>query len=158
MGITPNFDFKSLEGYMQGKKEVLDQLILRNLNYLGLKCVSVARSLNTYTDRTGNLRNSIGYLVLKEGIIQDTFFEAENRGPEYKAGELPGERVGEDFAKKLAEEFTEGYILVVVAGMEYASYVEDVHHLDVLQPAETMAEIEIDQIVESILKSMKKAS
>lgn len=157
MGIVPNFDMSAIEQYMQQKMQLLDTLIVRNLNYLGMKCIINARTLDTYKDRTANLRNSIGYVIVKNGNIVKTQFEAQGRGEGFKTGDQQGELVGKALAIDLAKNFAEGYTLIVVAGMEYASYVEDIHHLAVLKPAENMAKGEINQIVQGILSSMSKS-
>lgn len=156
MGIEANIDWSEVNRYLEERKKTLDRLIVRNLNYLGMRCVITARTLNTYQDQTANLRNSIGYMIVKHGQISDTFFENGGRGPEYDSTETPGEVTGKQLAKEIAKNFSEGYALIVVAGMDYASYVEDVHGLDVLRPAETMAETEINGIVDSIIKSMSR--
>lgn len=156
MGIEANFDMPSLEAYMQKKKRQLENLLRRNLNYLGMRCVVLARTLNTYQDQTANLRNSIGYVVVVNGKIRDSFFNADERGKDFDPNGPKGEEVGEALAKNLAEEFTEGYALIVVAGMNYASYVEDVHHLDVLKPAETFAKSQIDRVAKGIIEAMRR--
>lgn len=158
MGIEANFDMNQINAYLQQQTRRLDDLMIRNLNYLGMECVNLAKSLDTYTDRTGNLRNSIGYIVVKHGNIISSKFEAGQRGSEFDSDETPGEKVGETFAKELVSNFPVGYALIVVAGMEYASYVEDVKHLDVIAPAETHANTRIKQIAQSIVNSMKRAS
>ncbi|MCJ8153245.1 hypothetical protein MKJ01_05650 [Chryseobacterium sp. SSA4.19] len=157
MGIEPRFNMRDIDSYLKGKVNMLDGLMIRNLNFLGMECVNLAKSLDTYTDRTGNLRNSIGYIVLKHGNIISSMFEAGTRGPEFDSQEMPGERVGEIFAKEIAKDFKVGYALIVVAGMEYASYIEDVKHLDVIAPAQTFANTRITQIAQSIVNSMRRA-
>lgn len=157
MGIEANFKMKDINSYLQSKINILDGLMIRNLNYLGMECVNLAKSLDTYTDRTGNLRNSIGYIVLKHGNVVSSMFEAGQRGPEFDSKEVPGERVGENFAKEIAKNFQVGYALIVVAGMEYASYIEDVKHLDVIAPAKSLANVRIKQIAQSIVNSMRRA-
>lgn len=139
MGIEPNFDFNGIEEYMREQLKKIDQLILRNLNYLGMRCVNIAKTRNTYVDRTANLRNSIGYVIVKNGQVTKEFFANDGRGIDWKPTDEKGEDVGKQFATEVAQGFTQGYALIVVAGMNYASYVEDVHHLDVLQSAETFA-------------------
>lgn len=157
MGIVPNFDNKAIEQYMANKQKTLETLIMRNLNYLGMKCIVLARTLDTYKDRTANLRNSIGYVIVNNGKVMGTQFESQGRGSEWTSDDGEGEKVGKELALKLAKEFTEGFALIVVAGMEYASYVEDVHGLDVLKPAENLAQSELDTIAKNIINSMTKA-
>ena len=155
MGIEANFNRAAIQEYLSGKLDRFDELILRNLNYLGMECVTIAKNLDTYVDRTANLRNSIGYVVVKNGRIKYQNFSSDTSATE--SSQENGEQIGRDFAKELAQGFTEGYTLIVVAGMKYASYVEDVHHLDVLKPAENYAESNISEIAKSIVNSMKNA-
>lgn len=158
MGIVPNFDMKGLQNYMEDRKKLLESLILRNLNYLGMKCIQIAKSTDTYIDRTGNLRNSIGYVIVKHGQILESQFPVDGRGPEYSQATESGEVVGEEFAKELAKIYSDGYALIIVAGMYYASYVEDYHHLPVLQPAENLAKSELDRVAQNIVNGMEKAA
>lgn len=155
MGINAAFDDAGIQEYLNQKLEIFEKLAIRNLNYLGMECIRVAKTLNTYVDRTANLRNSIGYVIVKNGRIKYQNFSSESTGSE--TSEENGEAIGRAFANELALKFTEGYTLIVVAGMKYASYVEDVHHLDVLKPAQNYAESNIPLIAERIVKSMNKA-
>lgn len=157
MGIEPKFNMSDINSYLQKRLDTLDGLMIINLNFLGMECVNLAKSLDTYTDRTGNLRNSIGYVVVKHGNVVSSVFEEGKRGPDFDSKEVPGERVGEIFAKSLAKDFKNGYAVIVVAGMEYASYIEDVKHLDVIAPAQAFAKTRINQIAQSIVNSMRAA-
>ena len=103
-------------------------------------------------DRTSNLRNSIGYVVAKDGIVIDEVFPNDTKGTE--SGK--GKQVGVNFAKDLAKGFPTGYSLIIVAGMEYASYVEDVRHYDVLNPAKQYAEMKVPEVANKIMKSLKR--
>ena len=89
------------------------------LNVIGIEAVNKARNITTYTDRTGNLRSSIGYVVGKKRskLVTDikAFF-----------GKKESKERGEVKAQKLADSFelTGDYSLVIFAAMEYADYVE----------------------------------
>ena len=37
---------------------------------IGERCITEARDNGSYADRTGNLRNSVGYMVLLDGVVQ----------------------------------------------------------------------------------------
>lgn len=152
MGITADFDHKQLEEYLQGVMERLDKVILRNLNYLGMECVRIAKTRNTYIDRTANLRNSIGYVIVKNGNVVKDYFKNDGRGVDWKPTDEKGENIGERVAYEIAQRFTDGYALIVVAGMHYAVYVEDVHHLDVLASAELHAHREAPKLIERLVK------
>ena len=144
MGIRLKFDRRELNRYLRnGVEAELHRRVLRNLNALGMQCVTLARSLGNYQDRTGNLRNSIGYLIQKDGVVIDTFFQAVGGG-------TLGKDTGETYAKDVGKNYPNGYALIVVAGMEYAGYVEDVHNLPVLQPAKDFAEAKAPEIIERI--------
>ena len=144
MGIRPTFGRRQLNRYLRnGVETELHRRVLRNLNALGMQCVTLVRSLDTYKDRTSNLRNSIGYLIQKDGVVIDTFFQAVGGG-------TLGKDTGETYAKDVGKNYPNGYALIVVAGMEYAGYVEDVHNLPVLQPAKDFAEAKAPEIIERI--------
>lgn len=96
----------------------------------GERCISEARSNGNYKNRTGNLRNSVGYRVILNGVVQqEANINALNR--------------------KLTDEITlkypTGLVLIVVAGMNYAAYVEAKNY-NVLSSAELMAEQILNQI------------
>lgn len=152
MGIRAEFDIKGINDYINSKIELLHTIVRRDLNYLGMECVTIARKLNTYTDRTSNLRNSIGYIITYNGVVIDSLFPNDTHGTE--SGK--GKQKGEDFAKEIATNFPTNYALIVVAGMEYASYVEDVRHYEVLEPAKAYARIKQKEVAEKIMASFKR--
>lgn len=156
MGIEPRFNMNQINSYLQERINTLDELMIRNLNYLGEECVNLAKNLDTYQQQTGNLRNSIGYVVVKHGNVINSKFEVKERGPKFNSNETPGEVVGENFAKEIAISYPQGYCLIVVAGMEYASYVENVHGKDVLHPSQVLAKTRINQIAQSLVNTMRK--
>lgn len=157
MGIESRINMSQINSYLQERINTLDELMIRNLNYLGMECVNLAKNLDTYEDQTGNLRNSIGYVVVKHGNVLSSVFEDTASGPESGNDDRSGKDIGEDYAKELAKDFGNGYAVIVVAGMEYASYVEDIHHLDVLKPAEVLARTRINKIAQSIVNTMRRA-
>lgn len=157
MGIEPRFNISQIKSYLQERINTLDELMIRNLNYLGMECVNLAKNLDSYQDQTGNLRNSIGYVVVKHGNVLSSVFTETASGPDSGNNDKSGKDIGESYAKELAKDFGNGYAVIVVAGMDYASYVEDIHHLDVLKPAEVLAKTRINQIAKSIVNTMRRA-
>lgn len=112
--------------------QMSEQLILANLQYIGEQAVREARINGNYIDRTGNLRSSIGYVVLKDGKpIGHGYSDTDKHD---------GRQHADALLDKLAAELPKGYALVVCAGMAYASYVEDIHGRDVLTSARLLAE------------------
>ena len=98
----------------------------------------------SYTDQTGNLRSSIGYVVVKDGIIVEN-----GKSQKYLEGTL-GEGEGVKFARQLAADAPrKGIVLIVSAGMNYAAYVE-ARGYNVLTSAELLADSLVPQILTSI--------
>lgn len=92
---------------------------------VGEEFVNQARLIGSYTDRTGNLRSSIGYVVLNNGDVKN------------KGG---GETKGNEFIAWAKGEFAnEDLVLVGFAGMEYAAAVES-KGFDVITNAIPLAE------------------
>ena len=132
-----------VEAYLDEQIEMIEQLIIYNLSYVGEQCLTEARSTNSYKDQTGNLRSSIGYIIVKDGrVIRQSDFAVVRTGSQ-------GKSEGEQFARSLASKFPEGIVLIVVAGMNYASYVSAKGY-NVLDSAEQLA----DRLVPSILKQL----
>lgn len=114
------------------------------LNYVGLECVTEARKNGKYTDQTGNLRSSIGYAVLENGKpIQKGTFER------VRATAAEAQRQSETLITRLAATYNKGLVLVVVAGMDYAAYVE-ARGYNVLNSAETLAKTLVPQMLRQL--------
>jgi hypothetical protein len=122
MGITPRFSKTDILNYTEIGKQKIERGLLNTLKLAGETFVTEAREgLNIssglfpkgdYKDRTANLRSSIGYFVLKDGEI---IYE-----------NLLGTGEGEQAARAALNSVKDksGYMLVGVAGMDYAAYVE----------------------------------
>lgn len=124
--------------------------IINTMRYVGEMCVQEARDNGSYTDQTGNLRSSIGYVVVKDGIIVEN-----GNSQKYLEGTL-GESEGVKFARQLAADAPrKGIVLIVSAGMNYAAYVE-ARGYNVLTSAELLADSLVPQILTSIGFKVKK--
>ena len=135
--ITPKQTFANM--IAQGM-ERMEQHIIRMLCYVGEQCINDGRLRGSYTDRTGNLRSSIGYVVVKDGqIIQLTMNPVTLNGKD-------GTSNGEAYLRSLVGEYTNGIALIVVAGMKYAAYVE-ARGYNVISSAELLAETLISQLL-----------
>lgn len=122
----------------------IDKAIIYNLSYVGEQVLNAARSTNSYKNRTGNLRSSIGYVIARDGeIVRMSDFSVVKGGSE-------GSAEGKGYAAQLAANFHSGYVLIVVAGMDYAFYVKKKGY-DVIDSAELLAE----QLVPKMLKNLK---
>lgn len=122
-----------VEGYMKQQQGVIEQAIINRLKFVGEKFVINARNNGAYTDRTGNLRSSIGYIILKDGV------QVEEKFPGEKAG---GKSKGLQVAIDASSKFPKGIVLIVVAGMDYAAAVES-RNYDVLTASSITAEADL---------------
>lgn len=113
---------------------------VRMLSLLGEKCIIEARDRPqeaSWYDQTGNLRSSIGYIIVMDGnVISSSSFGQVKNGSE-------GSLEGKSLALKLAANYKTGYALIVVAGMHYAAYVEAMDNKVVLASAELLARREL---------------
>ena len=135
--------------------QTLHRRIIRNLMIAGEEAVKKARSIVTagggggvlppYTVQTGNLVSSVGYAVVQDGqIVTMSSFQAVQGRPDKNGIPLgdgqEGSAKGKEYVKELAMRFPQGYALILVAGMHYASYVQELHHRDVLVSGSLVAE------------------
>lgn len=133
MGVKQIIPMSEIDAYLEAQIDRIEQRIIYNLSYVGEQCLNAARSTDSYKDQTGNLRSSIGYVIVRDGqIIQASDFDTVKQGRE-------GSTEGAAFARRLVSEFPQGFTLIVVAGMNYAGYVSAKGY-DVLDSAELLAE------------------
>lgn len=113
-GFRQLFNGAQLQNVVNQFHEEIHQDILEVYRYIGEEFVNKARTSGNYSDRTGNLRSSIGYIILFNGKIVEQNFE----------GNTEGKNQGINAANELAEQHPEGYVIIGVAGMKYSAYVE----------------------------------
>ena len=132
-----------IDAYVEERMERMKQAIIYNLCAVGEKVRNEALSSGSYTDRTKNLRSSVGYVVVVDGRVYKagTFGKAD--------GTSEGKATGEAYARSLAGKYPKGIVLIVVAGMDYAAYVS-AKGKDVLDSAELLA----DRLVPQMLKQL----
>lgn len=138
--VTP---LSEIEAYIDKAAENARNVIIDTLCEVGSRCVTEARDNGSYMDQTGNLRSSIGYVVVVDGqIVRKNVVDLVKNGTE-------GTKEAEAFLERLASEHSSGICLIVVAGMNYASYVEG-RGYNVLTSAELLAERLVPQLLEQI--------
>lgn len=158
--IRPKFDKDFVSRLTKQHVENLETALVNRFIRVGLQFVRLARKNGAYRDQTGNLRSSIGFIVLKGTQIVYENFEPAGRGattPKYsESGKKRGANAtiqGRNAAKDaMGRVKLGGVTLVVVAGMDYAS---DVEHRgkDVLTASSLQAE---KLLLESIQKVRTK--
>lgn len=120
------------------------QAIINNYLYVGEEALRVARTQHKYKRRTGNLASSIGYCILQEGkVIRMSDFEIILNGSK-------GAAEGRKFLNSLIKENSKGLVFIMVAGMNYAGYVEAMS-LDVLESAEQLTK----RLLPDLFKTLK---
>ena len=138
--LTPTTE---IDRYIAGRVEAIKKAIVYNLCAVGEQVLNVARLTNSYKDQTGNLRSSIGYVVAVDGeIVQMSSFDTVKEGRE-------GSRGGKEYAMQLVRDFPHGIVLIVVAGMNYASYVSAKGY-DVLDSSELLADKLVPQMLQQL--------
>lgn len=138
--ITPKGHAKEFVNKQMAMKR---QAIINNYMYVGEQALGVARTQHKYKRQTGNLTSSIGYCILDDGkVVVMSSFEVVKDGKK-------GAEEGRKFLKKLTRENSKGLVFIMVAGMNYASYVEAMS-LDVLESAELLAKRMLPQMCKAL--------
>ena len=137
-----------ISAYMDEREAIIKQLLIKFMFRIGEECCKDARLKGSYQDQTGNLRSSIGFVVLSDGVpvIYGNPIPS-GRG----TGSGDGVLAGSQYLKELSQRGKRDQItLIVAAGMKYAFYVESVHNRVVLSSAELLASIIKNRILAEI--------
>lgn len=137
---------KEINDYLMSEIRKRERVVINVLHRVGEGCVNHARSIPMdvgFQDQTGNLRSSIGYAIVKDGVVLSmSDFGVVRDGSQ-------GQKGGKRFIDELARGM-KGLQLVVVAGMRYALYLEANHNRDVLKSAELIAQREVPRLLKEI--------
>lgn len=141
--------------YIAKCEEIIKHDTIEALSYLGEECVKRVRDRSpkdSWNDQTGNLRSSIGYMVLYNGqpVQQGGFIPTPNAP---KGDGSKGRSDGEKFLQETVAEVARdnSFALVIVAGMNYADKVEALENKNVLAGAHLFA-VEEWRYMEKALK------
>lgn len=179
MGIKADFNIDDIKNRLDAIFDAVERHQIDRLKRLGEDCLIEARRNGNYMDRTGNLRSSVGYCVFVDGVaVHNSGFKPvsvepktiiEKRKRKKKDGTIVeytakvqiggngerGVRNGQTIAERVGKN-TKGVALVVVAGMNYAAYVE-AKGKNVLSSAEHLAERELPRMMENLISDIKKS-
>lgn len=146
MPLTTKTSSAEIKVYLDEAVKVVLEDVMEELAIAGEVAVNAARERGSYTDRTGNLRSSTGYILARDGEVHtSSSFAKIIGGFNPKNVPLDGDEQGRTLAEGLAKELSkDGFALIVVAGMEYASYVSDKGY-DVLDSAELEARRRLEE-------------
>lgn len=135
-GITPLFTKSDLNRWMKIFEDRVHAKTYTLLQAAGEMFVKYARESGKYIDHTGNLRSSIGYVIVENGSIEGDNFKIVQSGTDGKEGVEKARRL----ARTLANTHNTGMVLIGLAGMEYAVYVEAMESKDVITAANIKTE------------------
>ncbi|GAA4338479.1 hypothetical protein GCM10023149_48470 [Mucilaginibacter gynuensis] len=152
MGIKARFTKDDVRRMVEQKEALIEQAIINRLSYIGETFVRNAREKGTYNDVTGNLRSSIGFVVLRYGKIVKQNFERAGRGK--KSGQ--GVDQAKSFINELKTSFLQGYTLLVVAGMDYAAAVES-RGKDVLTASSLIAKADLKRAIKELKNNIRNS-
>lgn len=153
MGIRMTTKLSEVHDTLMREAERVERLTVRALSKLGEQCVTKIRDRagdKSWYDQTGNLRSSVGYVIAhNKNIIQYSTFNQVKQGSE-------GVKTGKDLAKELAKRYSNNYVLIVVAGMNYAEFVEAMDNKDVLASTELWAREQVPLMLEKLKRQIAK--
>lgn len=149
--IVPKFTRAQVKDMLIKKAQAIEQAILMRMLRVAETFVRNARENGQYNDITGNLRNSIGYLILKDGVQIYEGFKRSAKVTKSQTGVITGRALANEISKK----YPRGYALIVVAGMEYAAAVES-RGKDVLTGSSQIARNDLKTALQAIDKKIGK--
>ena len=138
-----NIDLSAAINELNKVKQQAPAMIIQAIETACIEVLQKARMLDTYKDQTHRLRSSLGYVIYKDG--QQVASNFQSTGGE-KGDE--GVRIGQQRAAEAAAGIP-GIVAVVVAGADYASYVEAKGY-DVL----TGSALQLQQLFEAELRNL----
>ena len=139
---------KELVKYIQQQAVRIETALIFQLEYLVAELQNHAKQSAEYIDQTSNLKGSIGGVVLKNG--KPVFYKG------FDSGGSVGNSTGLEFLNSLIAKNPTGYVILIVAGMEYATYVENYHGLNVLKKSELKMEREIPALLNRLKTKIEK--
>ncbi len=143
--VVPKFTKKQIRQMLTEKRQRIHDAILLNLKRIGEQFVTRSRDNDTYKDRTGNLRSSIGYVILHNG---EQMFESF-----VSKGGAQGVSKARELVDEVKGNFPQGFVLIGVAGMSYAAAVE-ARGYDVITSGSIQAETDLKFAIQRISKKV----
>lgn len=140
--------------------QTFNEALVEKLNKVGTDAVTRARrtvsengipaaGYKAYKVRSGNLESSVGFALSYNGrVVSMSDFEAV-QGEDGTPG-TEGSEKGKAYARQLVMQYPQGYALILVAGMNYASYVQEIYNRDVLVSGRLYAESQLRNIQQII--------
>jgi hypothetical protein len=138
-----NIDLSAAINELNKVKQQAPAMIIQAIETACIEVLQKARMLDTYKDQTHRLRSSLGYVIYKDGQQVASNFQSTG-GEKGDEGVQIGIRKATEAAAGIP-----GIVAVVVAGADYASYVE-AKGFDVL----TGSALQLQQLFEAELRNL----
>lgn len=123
MAMKVEMNLLDPEKFTQVVELTIEEAVYRTMVNAVISAKQNLYSENSYTDRTNNLRSSIGFVIYKDGVMINSYFEKSGVGTEGDG--MSGIEIGLIEAEEAAKNGSpNGFVCVLVAGMDYAGYVE----------------------------------
>lgn len=146
--VIPKFSKAQITKELKRRRDIIFDRILIRLQAVGEEIINSARIGGSYKDQEGNLRSSIGYVILYNGLqLVEAGFQQIKAGSE-------GVTVGKNVVREMASKYPTGFVLVAVAGMVYASAVESKNY-SVLTPFANDAAQKLAKSMKELIKKLK---
>ena len=149
-GFTPMFTQSDIDRFVNQFVDRAEEKMYTLLQAAGEMFVRYARESGRYIDHTGNLRSSIGYVIVRNGKLASRNFKKQDVGTEGSEGVNKAEKL----ARELANTHNTGLVLIGVAGMEYALFVEAMESKDVITGANIKTEAWMKAAIKSVTGKM----
>ena len=151
MGIESDINIQALRSALEREVQKNVHRVVASLQYIGEQVVNGIRdeSLSAWVDQTGNLRSSVGYVIAIDGQPLNMYGFQKVDGPKRGSKEDPGydSAAPRAYAQGLCSLYPKGIALIVVAGMEYAAYVEAMENKTVLAQGELEARRLVSEMI-----------
>ena len=144
----------NFNAYLQQRMDAQAEAFIDTLEWVGLECLKEMRDPEKrgYKDQTANLRSSTGFLVVANGkIVRSSGFVPETSQETGNTG-TTGAAKGSELAESVVQEVgSNGLALILVAGMNYAVYVERMGK-NVIDSAKLLARQLVPEMIDAIPK------
>lgn len=149
MGLRSKGNISEIRQRIEQFKVRFNNATFNALSRLGEEAITLAKTIPPevgFRDQTGNLRSSLGYSIYFNGEQRFSFFEGTGEGTQ------TGQSISDDIAK----DYPTGWVLIVVAGMNYAAAVES-RGRDVLASAENLVWLKMPSTMAKLENLVNKA-
>lgn len=151
-GLTPMWTDSEVERFLDYFVDRAGEKMFLLLQRAGEEFVKLARESGQYKDHTGNLRSSIGYVIVANGKIIARNFEKSDKGTD----RTTGKNEARNLTNELSRLYRKGLVLIGVAGMDYAVHVEAIKNKDVISSAATHTEDWIKKQSKTLFDKLSK--